>query len=163
MRMVFEKSTRDSLETLFQVAQGELLSLLHQHDELVARIEIVKQSLQALSQLFGEDFIRKDLLNRRVRDIMTSTRKRRNVGFTSAIRQVIKNSKQRLTTQEIHQYLLREFPECVEHHKTPISSITTVLKRLTISGELAESRNGKNLRVWEVRNGDKSLSAHMST
>lgn len=156
---MLDKSATESLETVFRVAQDELLSLLHRYDQLLKRIATVKHSLIALSDLFGDQLLRKDLVDLRVRSIIRPARKKGKIGLTSALRRVLVESKRQLTVKQAYQLLLGQFPESVQHHKSPTSSITTVLNRLTASGELIETRDAHNARVWESKNSDKFLVA----
>jgi hypothetical protein len=156
--VVTEKSK--SVEVVFQLAQDQLLSLLNQQAELVARIATVKESLVALANLFGDHLLNNELIDRKVLSMIRPPRKRRTPGLTSATLQVLVESKKQLTCNEVRRLLRSRFPQCVEHHKSPTSSISTILKRLTISGELVESRDSHNLRIWVARNGEKSLEAH---
>jgi hypothetical protein len=158
-----EKTAKDNIEVVFRLAQDELASLLKRHEQLVDRIAAVKQSLLALSNLFGDELLRKDLMELKVVPLMRSHPKRYAMGLTSVIRRILFESRQPLTTQAVHQQLLRQSPECVTHHKTPLSSIATVLKRLAISGELLESRDSQNVRVWQKRSGEKSMGAHLGS
>jgi|SRR5262249_33104094 len=155
-----QKTARDSIEVVFQIAQEELLSLLDQHEQLTARITTVKQSLVALAKLFGDELLRSDVIDRKVLAVIEPQRKRRGTGLTFATRRVLFESKNQLTTGDVYRLLLSQFPESVQHHKTPKSAITTVLKRLTLYGEVIETRNSQNVRVWESRNGEQSLGAH---
>ena len=147
-----------SIDVVFHLAHDELLCLLDQEEKLAARITTVKQSLVALAKLFGDHLLEKDLIDRRVLRVIRA-RKKRSIGLTSAMRVILSESDGQLTTHEVYRLLLSRFPESVQHHKTPTSSIATVLKRLTISGELMEARDRHNVRVWEARNGEKSLGA----
>src|SRR5215471_7442938 len=149
-----------SIEVVFHLAHDELLCLLDQEEKLTARIATVKQSIVALAELFGDHLLNKDLIDRRVLRVIRPQRKERGIGLTSAMRRVFSECNGQLTTHEVYRLLLSHFPECVQHHKTPTSSIGTVLKRLTMSGELMESRDRHNVRVWEARDGEKSLGAH---
>ena len=159
--VVTEKSK--CVEVVFQLAQDQLLLLLNQQDELVARIATVKESLVVLANLFGDHLLNKELIDRRVLSLIRPRRRRRTPGLTSATLQVLIESKKQLTSNEVHRLLRSQFPQCLEHHKSPTSSISTVLKRLTISGELVESRDSHNVRIWEARNGEKSLEAHVGS
>jgi hypothetical protein len=160
MTIMLDKLASESLETVFRLAQDELLSLLQQHDQLVAKIASVKQSLIALSELFGDQLLRKDLVDIRVRAAIRPAKKKAKIGLTSALRRVLVESRRQLTVKQTYQLLLSQFRESIEHHKSPTSSITTVLNRLTASGELVETRNAQDIRVWEIRDSGKFHVAH---
>ena len=117
------REEKRSIEVVFQIAQEELVSLLHQQEQLTARIAIIKQSLVALAHLFGDDLLRNNLIDRELLAVVLPTttpqRKKWGTGLTFATRRVMADAKRQLTSYEVYRLLLSQFPESVQNFRTP--------------------------------------------
>jgi hypothetical protein len=110
--------------------EEKLLELTQQKNEVSRKIEALRRTANALIDMFGEHLISPDFL--RVLGRKTPTHAR---GFTDACRQVLLKADRPLRVSEICERLGQEYPDILQRHKDPVSSVGTILNRLVSYGE----------------------------
>ncbi|MBI3477698.1 MAG: hypothetical protein HY010_18345 [Acidobacteria bacterium] len=132
------------IEEVVHSAQHELIQLLRQRSELMKRIGTVKQTLVYLEKVFGDEVLTPEVLH-----LLGRIPARKQPGLTRGCRAVLMESTTPLEARQGLREMQRRFPGLIEHHKTPLASVTTVFNRLVASGEVRAFSNGKGRRVWE--------------
>ena len=127
---------RHTYKQAYETAKLELLQALAKRDQLDQKIRKLKQSLKALGDLCGADAeeIEKLLM---VEGFAIDSR----MGFTDAIRRLIRFRKGPLHPTEIRDDLLKA--GIGEEQVNLLSSIHTVLRRLVENGEIEKTEDGR--------------------
>jgi hypothetical protein len=142
--MSSEVSREAHVARVMDEVQKELQSLLLQRAATHKRIGTIKQTIMGLANLFGEELIGKQLL-----DLLHERSVHRQPGFTSTCRRVLMESNRPLLTHEVCQEIGLRNPTLLAHHKDPMASVTTVLKRLVNYGEARLVSNDRGRSTWE--------------
>lgn len=134
---------------------AELQRLQHQRAEVMKRIRLLKRTLSALAEMFGNQYISDDVLSligRRVR--------RRQPSLTKIYRLVLIEADRPLIGNEICADLERRVPRLLEGHKSPLASVSAILARLVYCGNAVRSQHETGLRCWKwVRSDSASTEA----
>ena len=131
------------VQQVVQSAEGELLSLLQQRQELMKRIGSIKQTLTGLANMFGDSLLSDQLLT------LLDRKSTRQSGFTRACRAVLMESSMPLGARQVCDELRKKFPGILERHKKPFASVTTVLTRLVEYDEARTFLTEDGRRMWE--------------
>jgi len=131
------------VQQVVRSAEGELLSLLQQRQELMKRIGSIKQTLTGLANMFGDSLLSDQLLT------LLDRKSRRQSGFTRACRAVLMESPIPLGARQVCDELRKKFPGILERHKKPFASVTTVLTRLVEYDEARTFLTEDGRRMWE--------------
>lgn len=122
---------------------GEFQSLMLQKAAILRRIGTIKQTINGLARLFGDEVVGERLLE--VVEQRSGTRSR---GLTRTCRLVLMESTRPMMCQEVYEELRRQNPSLLTNHKDPLASVNTVLNRLATYGEARIVMNGGK-RAWE--------------
>jgi hypothetical protein len=139
-----EVSRKAHVARVMDEVQKELQSLLCQRAATQKRIGTIKQTIMGLANLFGEEAIGKQLL-----DLVHDRSVHRQPGFTSTCRRVLMESNRPLLTHEVCREIGLRNPTLLAHHKDPMASVSTVLKRLVNYGEARLVSIDLNRSAWE--------------
>ena len=131
------------VQQVVRSAEGELLSLLQQRQELMKRIGSIKQTLTGLANMFGDSLLSDQLLT------LLDRKSTRQSGFTRACRAVLMESSMPLAARQVCDELRKKFPGILERHKKPFASVTTVLTRLVEYDEARTFLTEDGRRMWE--------------
>jgi len=132
------------IDKLIEEMHREFRSLMLQKAVLARRIGTIKQTIKGLANLLGEDIAGEELSDRVARKSSTRTR-----GFTKTCRLVLMEANCPMISQEVREEIERRNPALLAHHKDPLSSVTTVLSRLTRYGEARVVVREHGQRAWE--------------
>jgi len=122
----------------------EFHSLLLQRAAILRRIGTIKQIINGLSNIFGDQVVGggpPEFVDRRS--------SHRHPGFTDTCRLVLMESKRPLMSQEVYQEIERRNPTLLLRHRDPLASVSTVLNRLSKYGETRVVLNERGRRAWE--------------
>ena len=146
-------STKGPARELLSSMAQELRSLLAERATLARRIETVRRSISALAAMFGDDVLTDELL------ILLGRKRTHHVtGLTVACRTVLQESEGSVGAREVRDRILSINAAILQHHKSSLASITTVLNRLVSYGE-ARVVNRQGQRAWEstgANNGQRN-------
>jgi hypothetical protein len=156
--MTPEKSGETHISRVMGEVQKELQSLLRQRAATLKRIGTIRQTIAGLAKLFGEDVIGQELL-----DLVHERSGHRQPGFTNMCRRVLMESGRPLMTHEVCQAIQLRNPAMLAHHKEPLASVSTVLKRLARYGEARFVFNDRDRGAWEWVTEDNASSSAPTT
>jgi hypothetical protein len=140
------------LAEVIRSAEQELHCLLKRRTDIVHRITTVKQTLNGLAEIFGNEMLGEEL-----KGALGGGERVRSRGFTQACRTLLMESEQPVGAQEMCARLQARFPELLRCHKDPVASVTTVMSRLVGYGEARRVFNDQNRRFWQcVTNSDQN-------
>jgi chorismate mutase len=143
------------VQGVVKAAHEELRQLIQQRAEIMKRIGTLKQTIQGLANLFGDDVLGDDL-----QEIMDRKTSDRQPGFTKMCRTVLMEAGHPLSAREVSQLIQERNPAIMMRHKDPLASVTTVLNRLAEYGE-AQSivrENGRRAWIWASERTEKTLA-----
>jgi hypothetical protein len=140
-----EVSRKAHVARVMDEVRKELQSLLCQRAATQKRIGTIKQTIMGLANLFGEEAIGKQVLDL----VQDRSVHRQQPGFTSTCRRVLMESNRPLMTHEVCQEIGLRNPTLLAHHKEPMASVTTVLRRLVNYGEARLVSNDSGRSTWE--------------
>jgi len=121
----------------------EFNSLVLQRAAILNRIGTIKQIISGLANLLDDRLIGGELSG-----LVNQRSRNRQRGFTQTCRQVLKESKRSLISQEVCQEIERRNPTLLLHHRNPLASVSTVLNRLSRYGEARVVVNESGRRAW---------------
>ncbi len=132
------------VERVIAEMHREFHSLLLQRAAILRRIGTIKQIINGLSNIFGDQVVGggpPEYADRR-----SSHRHR---GFTDTCRLVLMESKRPLMSQEVYEEIERRNPILLLRHRDPLASVSTVLNRLSKYGEIRVVLDERGRRAWE--------------
>jgi hypothetical protein len=132
------------IDKVLEEMRREFQSLMLQRAAVLRRIGTIKQIINGLANLLGEEVVGEGLLQ--LVGQRSGTRPR---GFTRTCRLILMESKRPLMTQEVCQEIERRNPTLLTRHKDPLASVSTVLNRLATYGEVRVVVNERGRRAWE--------------
>jgi hypothetical protein len=132
------------IDRVIEEMHREFKSLMLQRAAILRRIGTIKQTINGLANIFGEDVVGGELSE--LADGGSSTRPR---GFTKTCRLVLMEAKRPLISHEVCEEIERRNPVLLAHHKDPLASVSTVLTRLAKYGEARMVLNEEGRRAWE--------------
>ena len=138
------RTQEQNVGKVVRAAEQELRRLLQQRAEVTQRIGAIKRTLAGLADLLGYSILDDDL-----GDLLGSRAANRNSGFTRACRLVLVNSSVPLNAHQVCEQVQQKFPQLIAHHRAPLSSVSTVLRRLADYGEARSLHPQKGPRLWE--------------
>jgi len=121
----------------------EFHSLIRQRAAILRRIGTIKQIINGLANLFGDQIVGTELS-----ESADQSLNKRHRGFTKTCRLVLMQSKRPLMGQEVCQEIDRRNPTLLLHHRDPLASVSTVLNRLSRYGEARVVVNERGRRAW---------------
>lgn len=121
----------------------EFQSLVLQRAAILRRIGTIRQVIDGLTDVFGEEAVGRELL-----DLVDHRSGNRRRGFTQTCRLALMESNRPLMSQEVCQEVERRNPYLLVHHKDPLASVSTVLNRLAKYGEARVVLNERGRRAW---------------
>ena len=127
------------LRTVVEHAQGQLMQLMRERQQIAQRIAILKRTIKGLVLLCGEQLPRAP---------NNGTNQERRCGLTNACRLLLTRADTSLSAQDISAILKEEFSDLFRRPGNQYASLVTILNRLV---EYAEAdtflRNGS--RFWQ--------------
>ena len=127
-----------------RAAQRELDVLLRQRSEIVKRIGTVKQTLTGLASIFDLNGVVWDLSGTETLDSSSS----HLTGLTDACRTALLQAGEPLRPSQVRDRL-RFQGLSLDHHRDPVASVTTILRRLGRYGEARPVVMPDGKRAWE--------------
>lgn len=148
------KGTSTSAEQLVRQVHEELLVLLRQRAEIIRRICTAKRTISGLCTLFGDGMVSPEMQR-----ILNGGARGRHSGFTKTCRAILMDADRALTVREVRDRILERDPALLSRQKDPLSSITTILKRLVDYGEAQKivDDGGRTWR-WAAESDDQSYA-----
>jgi hypothetical protein len=133
----------DHINKVLAEMHREFQSLVLQRAAILRRIGTIRQVIDGLTDVFGDEAVGGELLN--LVDHRSGNRRR---GFTQTCRLALMESSRPLMSQEVCQEVERRNPHLLVHHKDPLASVSTVLNRLARYGEARVVLNERGRRAW---------------
>lgn len=146
------------INKVIEEVHREFRELMLQKAAIVRRIGTIKQTINGLANLLGEDVVSGELSE--LVDRKSGTRPQ---GFTTTCRLVLMESKCPLISQEVRDEIERRNPALLAHHKDPLASVITVLSRLAKYGEARVVQGQRGLREWEWVSENSAAQASAPT
>lgn len=131
------------MQELVKVAGEDLRQLLQQRAEITKRIRTLKQTIEGLARLFGDDWFSEELL-----ELVGRKSRRRQLGLTKSCRTVLMEADRPLDAHEVCELVRRRIPLVFLNHKSPANTVTTVLNRLVEYREALAVRDENGRRAW---------------
>lgn len=151
-RMESSPASQDlHLRAIFELAREQLQQLTQQRDEITNRIRTMKQTILGLGNLFGNEFVGKDLHR-----LIAQTHRTTHSGFTNACRTVLRQAGDALSARDVCSLLQKRFPTVLQHNNNLDASVTTILNRLVNYGEARTFKFANGRRVWQAVDRDGS-------
>lgn len=141
-----EESTRSGnpqMQEVVKVAGEDLRQLLRQRAEIAKRIRTLKQTIEGLARLFGDDWFSEELLQ-----LVGRKGRRRQMGLTKSCRAVLMEANRPLDAHEVCELVRQRVPLVFLNHKSPANAVTTVLNRLVEYKEVLAVRDENGRRAW---------------
>jgi hypothetical protein len=132
------------VQQVVRAAHEELRQLMRQRADVMKRIGTVKQTIEGLANLFGDEILSEELL-----ELVDRKSGGRQPGFTKACRVVLMEANQPLAAKEVCEEMQKRMPPVLLRHKDPLASVTTVLNRLVDYGEARTVLRENGRRAWE--------------
>jgi hypothetical protein len=124
-------------------AEQELHQLIEERAEVTKRIGTVKRTIVGLAKLFGNGNLDAVLL-----DFVYRKRGSHQLGITSACRKVLMQATRPMSLRDVCDEIQGMMPDVLARNKTPMSAISTVLRRLVEYGEATALRGDDGQRLW---------------
>jgi hypothetical protein len=145
--------TENYYEKALDAARTELTELLRQNEEIEKRIARLRQTIASLSALREESEVAEDIDDQvripgavdafardiaRTRDMVYG----RTIGFSDAVREVLKAGGGYMTPAQVKDGLIRMGIDLEAKYSNPLAVIHTTLKRWEASGEVSVAQIG---------------------
>lgn len=131
------------MQEVLKVAGEDLRQLLGQRAEITMRIRTLKQTIEGLARLFGDEWFSEELL-----ELVGRKGRRRQLGLTKSCRAVLMEANRALDAREVCELVRRRIPLVFLNHKSPANAVTTVLNRLVEYREALAVRDENGRRAW---------------
>jgi hypothetical protein len=131
------------MQEVVKVAGEDLRQLLRQRAEITKRIRTLKQTIEGLARLLGDDWFSEELL-----ELVGRKVRRRQLGLTKSCRTVLMEANRPLDAHEVCELVRRRIPLVFLNHKSPANAVTTVLNRLVEYREALAVRDENGRRAW---------------
>ena len=132
----------DAVQLSAQRITRELAALQKQLREVEGDIVAVRQTLNGLALILGEEYFSEELL-RLIRPKRTKIR-----GLSSVCRSLLLNAPYAYSVREVCNRINATEPLLLTHHRNPMASVMSVLRQLARRGEIIRrTENGKS--VWQ--------------
>jgi len=145
------------IDDVLKEMQREFKSLILQRTAILRRIVTIRQTINGLASLVGEEMVDAELP-----ELLHRNGSARVRGFTRTCRLILMESTRPLSSQEVCQEIQRRNPALLSHHKDPLASVTTVLNRLSRYGEARIVHSEFGQRVWEWVTGSSTVTTESS-
>jgi len=132
------------VEEVVRHVREELRQLYQQRAEMTRRIGTVKRTMVGLAFLFGDKTMRRELTG-----VLGDGSAERKPGVTKACRRILMKADHAMSAREVHDLLQEATPSLLSAHKHPLTSVTTVLNRLAVYGEVQRVLLGNGRRAWQ--------------
>jgi hypothetical protein len=133
----------EDIKHVLTMAHEQLSELLKQRATIVKRITTLRRTLTGLREIFGDEVL--DAQLRLLIGIPTGTRKS---GLTDACRSVLISSSHALAPGEVVMRIRSRDTDLLDNQKNAVASITTILRRLQLYGEVTVTTNPSGRRAW---------------
>jgi hypothetical protein len=132
------------VQEVVKAAEEDLRHLLRQRADIAKRIGTIKQTIVGLANIFGADWLSKEL-----RELVGRKDRARQQGLTKSCRTVLMEANRPLGAHEVCKQVQGRIPLVLLHHKDPAASVTTVLNRLVAYGEARKVHDENGRRAWQ--------------
>jgi hypothetical protein len=149
------EGSEPSAKAVVKIAGDELVTLLREKAETTGRIQKIKRVLFGLGKLFGNSVLPESAL--RLLDLHQKDIKRPSL--TKACREVLLQADRPLLAGEICQQVNSISAGSLENHKSPIASVTTIMRRLCSYGEARSVLTQDGQKAWESTGVGRNRSA----
>jgi hypothetical protein len=146
-RAAAEQALLEEIKRFVGGMRDELKALCARRAAIGKRVSVLRQTIAGLADLFGPVAVDDDL-----RDLVADFQRkpvRAHAGLTDSCRQILQDSSQPLTLQQILRQFQEKYPAALAHHKRPSTSLRNVLNRLVSYGEAVQELTGDGLLAWK--------------
>jgi hypothetical protein len=130
-------------QVVIRQAERELRQLIEERAKVTKRIGSLKHTIAGLVELFGDS-----ILDTAVLSLLDRKGRFRQPGITPACRTILMEAGRPMSARDVRDEIQRTTPGLLAHHKDPMPTIYTILKRLVDYGEATGLPRGRGRRSW---------------